>query len=202
MHRPIVALNLPRAMKDVIAYAKSVAIAFTGNPYLPSPPISIAKLVADVQALDDAETLVLTRTKGAAEARDARFVEVRTDLQVLRAYVQQVVDAVSAEQALVIIATAGMSVKPVGSRTRPTLTARHGTTSGSVLLIAKSAGDHARYEWQRSIDGETWIDLSPTLHADTSLSGLAVGTRAFFRVRVQDRVALEDWSEVVTLVVN
>jgi hypothetical protein len=190
MGRPVVVLNLPRSMKAVIAYARSVAIALTGNPYLPSPPISIAKLQADALALEDAETFALTRTKGAAEARDARFVDVRTDLQVLRAYVQQVADLAPEAEALVIIASAGMSVKDVGSHARPTLSARQGSTSGSVRLVAKSAGDHAKYEWQHSIDGETWIDVTPTLQAETRLSGLVVGTRTFFRVRVQDRDGL------------
>jgi hypothetical protein len=88
MHRPVVALNLPRTPKDAIVYAKSVAIAFTGNPYLPSPP------------------------------------------------------------------------------------------------------------------GETWIDLPPTLQANTSLSGLALGTRTFFRLRVQGKDGLGDWSEVVSLIVT
>jgi hypothetical protein len=60
-----------------------------------------------------------------------------------------------------------------GSSERTLRGAQAGPGSGSVIVVAKAAGDRATYEWQYSRDlGEPWIDVSPTRQAKKVLDEL------------------------------
>jgi hypothetical protein len=200
MNRPLVALHVPRRIGAILTFAKSVAAAMTNNPALPSPTFPIATLQADLLALDTANALVLTRTKGAAEARDDKLAVVRADLDYLRAYVQQVADA-NPTEAEAIIERAGMSVQKPSVHTKGELVAKQGAVSGSVRLVAKSAGDRASYDWQYGTDAKSWTVALPTLQAKTDIEGLTPATLYYFRVRSLTKAGVGDFSQVVSLVV-
>ena len=69
---------------------KGILTAVTSNKTLfPTPNPPLATFSTDIDAFDKAETAVKSRTKGAAQDRDAKLTVVVTDLNVLRAYVQQ-----------------------------------------------------------------------------------------------------------------
>jgi hypothetical protein len=200
MNRSIVALHVPRRIGAVITFAKSVAAAMTDNPALPSPTFPIATLQTDLLALDAAEALVLTRAKGTAESRDDKLAAVRADLDSLRAYVQQVANANPAE-AEAIIERAGMSVQKPSVHTKGELVAKQGSVSGSVRLVAKSAGDRASYDWQYGTDAKNWTAALPTLQAKTDIEGLVPATLYYFRVRPLTKAGVGDFSQVVSLIV-
>ena len=191
MNRPIVALHIPRRIGATITFAKSVAAALTDNPALPSPTFPIATLQTDLLALDAAEALVLTRTRGTAESRDDKLAAVRVDLDSLRAYVQQVADA----------NPAGMSVQKPGVHTKGEFVAKQGSVSGSVHLVAKAAGDRASYDWQYGTDAKSWTVAPPTLQAKTDIQGLVPATLYYFRVRSLTKAGLGDFSQVGSLIV-
>jgi hypothetical protein len=201
MTRFVVALNLTRRIPQDLVFAQSVANAMKGNAYFPSPEPSIATLEADIAALAAAEPEALTRGKGAREARDARYVVVRDDLQSLRIYVQIIANQVPNEGPA-IIESAGMFVKRVGHFMKPILEARMGLPSGVVLLIALAQGDRVAYKWQYSLDQTTWVDLPDTLQAKTTVSGLPENTMVFFRLQCLTKDGLGDFSDVVAFFVR
>jgi hypothetical protein len=201
MQRAIVALKIPRRNNDRIHYARSVAAAMTGNPHFPSPTPTIADFESRIDAAAEAQAHVLIGPVGTASRRDARLMAVQGDLERLRVYVQSVADATFAE-APAIIASAGMSVKRPGLHDKQPLAVKAGPTTGSVVVVAKAAGDRATYEWQYARAGEPWIDLEPTRQAKKVLGGL-VAVRVYqFRVRSITRAGRSDFGQVVSVLVE
>jgi hypothetical protein len=76
-----------------------------------------------------------------------------------------------------IIATAGMSEKDARGPGRADFAVLQGKVSGTVILLARSIGRKATYEWHDTIDGKHWTRVEPTHDAETTLSGLTRGTR-------------------------
>jgi hypothetical protein len=200
--RPLVALKLPTKVKSIVATAQNIATAMTNNPSFPTPNPPLATLLADITALNTAEAAVLSRTKSAAETRNAKLVIVRNDLENLKAYVQSIAGAGTPENAQAVIASAGMAVRKITAHDKAALEARQGSVSGTVNLIAKAAGRTAAYDWQYSTDQKTWTTAPMTLQAKTGVSGLTVGTMYYFRVQAVTRTGAENWSQIVSLLVK
>ena len=202
MARSIAVLKLSHKVKNVITFAQSVATAMTGNASFPSPTPTLATLEADIAALNTAETAVLARSKGAAEARNAKFAVLRADLETLRTYVQAVADAANPSNAAAIVEGAGLSVRKVTRHDKPALAAEQGSVSGSVNLVMKSAGRKAAYNWQYSTDQKTWTSLPQTLKAKTGAIGLTTATVYYFRSAAQTEDAAGEFGQVVSLLVK
>jgi hypothetical protein len=64
-------------------------------------------------------------------------------------------------------------------------------------IVAKSAGHRSAYEWQYSLDPETWTAMPVTLQAKTDVSGLTSGTTYAFRFRPVLKTGEATWSQVV-----
>jgi|HubBroStandDraft_1064217.scaffolds.fasta_scaffold252951_2 hypothetical protein len=200
--KAVAVLNLPKPANKVSGFARSIVNAMTTNQAtFPSPSPSLAVLAADIAALEAADAVVLSRTKGAREERDAKLAVVHSLLLRLKAYVQELADQ-NPSEAAALIETAGMSMKRPSLRNKVPFAVADGLVSGSVRLIAKSAGDRAAYEWQMSTDGTTWTFVRLTLQASTLVSGLTPGRTYSFRMRVQTKDGLGDWSQVVSILVR
>jgi hypothetical protein len=199
---PIVVLKLPAQVKGVIALAQNVATAMTNNPSFPAPNPPLATLLSDIAALNAAESAVLSRAKGAVETRNVKLAAVRADLQSLKGYVQSVAGVGTSATAQEVIASAGMAVRKVPTHDKPALAAKQGSVSGTINLVAKAAGRTAAYEWQYSLDQKTWTTLPITVKAKTGVSGLTVATTYYFRVQVVTSAGVENWSQVVSALVN
>jgi hypothetical protein len=200
--RPQVALKLPTKIKGVISFAENVANAMNNNPAFPTPNPSIATVLADIAALNTAETAVLSRTKGAVETRNAKLAVVHTDLESLKTYVQNVAGQGALANAPAVIEAAGMTSRKVTARDKAALAAKQGSVSGTVNLVAKAAGHTAAYDWQYSTDQKTWTTAPMTLQAKTGISGLTAGTTYYFRVQSLIRTGAENWSQIVSLMVK
>ena len=50
-----VVLHLPKPVPEVLAYAKQIVQAMTGNPYFPAPTPTLPVVTASIAALDAAE---------------------------------------------------------------------------------------------------------------------------------------------------
>jgi hypothetical protein len=200
MQRAIVVFKIPRRNNDRINYARAVAAAMTADPHLPSPTPTLADFEAHINAAAAASAFVLIGPIGSAAQRDARFAAVQSDLEQLRAYVQRIADA-SPGQARAIIESAGMSVKRPGLHDKQALTLKAGLVSGSVVVVAKAAGDRATYEWQYSRVGEPWIDVAPTRQATKVLDGLVPAAVYQFRVRAVTHAGRSDFGDSVSFMV-
>jgi len=200
--RSMVVLKLSPRVKNVIAFAQNVASAISGNPHFPSPTPTLATFQADVAALNMAETAVLSRTKGAVEARNAKLAIVRTDLENLKTYVQSVAAVASPSDADAMIESAGMTIRKVTLHDKPAVAAKQGSVTGTVNLAAKAAAKKAAYTWQYSTDQKTWTTVPQTMQSKTGISGLVGGTTYYFRFQSVTKAGVGDWSQTVALMVK
>jgi hypothetical protein len=202
LYRAIAVLALLSGrVEDFITYVRSVVQKMTGNANFPSPNPTLAAVTTAVDALDAAQVKARGRIPGAAAARDAQFQVVRTLLEYLKRYVQQVADANPA-LARNIILGAGFGVKKdppprlFGFRAEP------GDTSGSVQLVAPAAGPASSYHWGMSTDGKSFTMLPSTVQASTMVYNLTPGTTYWFRYRPVTRKGEGDWSQIFSLIVK
>jgi hypothetical protein len=202
--RPIAVLKLSRKVKTLITFAESVASAMAANPTsFPSPNPTLAIFQADIAALNAAETAVVARTKGAAGTRNAKLAVVRADLESLKTYVQNTVDAGNPASAESIIGNAGLAIRKVTLHDKPTLGVQQGSVSGSAILSAKSAGKKAAYNWRYSLDQKTWTSLPQTLVSKTGVSGLTAAMTYYFQFETQTtKGGVGEWGQVVSFLVK
>jgi hypothetical protein len=199
--RTRIALNLPETPKGVLYFAKSVAAALgKKSGFTPTRP-SLAGFNAHIAVFEKAEAAVLARTAGNAKKRDAACFVVRGDLQLLARQVETASDG-PAVDAVAFIETCGFTVAKVGTKNTPELRVLRDRGGGRVELAAKSQGRNAHYHWQYSLDGKRWIDATPTTRCRTTLTGLTVGTRYFFRFRCRTPKGLGDFSQVISHIVG
>ena len=194
-------LALPKRTSALIAYAAGVVNRMKGNPAFPNPTLPLAMVSAAIDDLRDAEKAAMTRTIGAATARDTRRGALVAMLQLLRLYVQSVADQ-SRDRAPAVIQSAGMMVKKPAARPRRAFGARRGAVPGTVRIVAPTAADRASYDWQYSTDGATWLDLPSTLRATTTMKHPSPGTTLHVRYRALTRAGHTAWSSPVTLPVS
>jgi len=200
--KTIAVLKLAQSPQTASAQAKAILSGLENNPSIfvtPNPPL--ATLKADIAALDSAETDALKRTKGAAEARNAKLAVVIQDLHDARAYVNKIASA-DPVNAAAIITAAGLFVKKPAVKSKQLLAAKQGPSTGIVLLEAKAVARRAAYFWQWSLDQKSWTDLPPTLVSHTTVINLAPAVLTYFRVRGQSTASHGDWSDVASLIVH
>ncbi len=204
IRREVVVLNLPQSVPQLSSKGKNVVQSMTGNTYCPLPfPSNVPALptvTADINALDAAESLALTKVKGSVEARDAKKEIVIKDLRAYQAYVQIIADN-NPVNALAIIRSAGMDVKQAGSHSKTDFEVLHGNVSGSANLVVKAIARRASYKWQMSTDGKTWTDLPVTLTSKTTVTGLTPGLTYYFRYNGVTKNGEGSWSQVVSIVI-
>jgi hypothetical protein len=190
------------SVHDLMGKTSAIVAAMTGNAWFPSPSPTLATVTTDSSALASAQTVALTKAKGAAAERNAKLAIVVSDLKLLAAYVQAVADGDLAN-AISIIESAGMSVmKPKKVSPKQDLALRHGVVSGVVLVFAKAQGPRTSYEWQWSTDGKTWTALPTTIQAHTSITGLTPGATIYVRHAVITKTGVGDFGQVVSMMVQ
>jgi hypothetical protein len=202
--KAIAVLKMSTKVKSLITFAQAVATNLANNTTtFPSPIPTLATFQADIAALVTAETAALARAKGAAAVRNGKLSVVRADLEALKTYVQNVVNSSNPADGDSIIGSAGMAIRKVTLHDKPDLAVKQGSVSGTVTLVAKSAGIKACYNWQYSTDQKTWTTLPQTLKAKTGIAGLTSATTYYFRVQaLTPKGGESDWGQVVYLLVN
>jgi hypothetical protein len=201
-HRSIVSLKLPRAPTLLTAFATGVVKSMTGNPLFPSPVPTLAAVTQATSELTAAEPAALSRIKGAVTTRNEKRTTLVALLLQLKAYVQAVADA-NVENGASIIQSAGLGVRKTTARKPRVFDALPGAVSGTVTLVAQSAGPRSSYEWDYSLDGgKTWVSGPVTLQAKATILGLTPGVMAQFRYRPVTKAGQGDWSQTVVLLVK
>jgi hypothetical protein len=190
-----------------LACCKAMYAAMTAHKddYTASP-VSMATLLAQIQAVDTAQQGVRNRIVTAAarnQVRDTLFITAET----LRVFVQSLCD-VSPEQAITLAQNAGMKTAAVPVRSKPVLGLKQGAHSGIVLLSAnatllrKNKG-RMFFNWSYSADGgKTWILVPATPSSRTTITGLQALATYDFRVSVTDKTGQAEWSQSVSFLVH
>jgi hypothetical protein len=173
----------------------------TDNPEFPDPSPSLETVTAATDAVEAASASVLTRRKGAREARDAKVAALRDQLRHLQAYVQEVADGDPAMGASIIEA-AGMTPKRPSLRNKQPFAVTDGAVSGSVRLVARAQGDRIAYAWFQSLDQKTWTNIRQTIQANTVVTDLTPGLLYFFQLRTTTLHGPGWVSDVVSLLVR
>jgi len=201
-NRVLVALKIPAVVATLIALAQAIVQAMTNSKTtFPSPVPPLAQVTSDIAALVVAETATKARTKGMVPVRDDKRKTLINDLHQLEAYVQQLANALTPEQAVALILSAGMSVRKKGSHNKSDLVAKP-HASGSVQLVAKAIKGSRSYEWQFSTDGKSWTTAPPSTQAKTIVSNLQSGVVTYFRHRPVSKTGAGEWSQAVTTLVG
>jgi hypothetical protein len=202
IYRAVGALNLSEVVPVMSKQSKSIVQSMTNNPFFTNPINPLLATVSNhLGDLDDAEAKVELGGKSATSARNLAKKTVKRDMQQLLGFVQATADA-DPDQAEAIIRSAGMSVKRITVRQKNKDEARQGDVSGTVILIAMFAGRRALYQWQWSSDQKTWTNLPTTFITRTGMSGLTPGMTYAFRYQVDTRAGLNDWSQIVSILVK
>ncbi|MBK5286207.1 MAG: hypothetical protein JJE25_12480, partial [Bacteroidia bacterium] len=204
--RPVAVLHLRKLGRigDFIVKVRTIALDIGNNSgFFPLPEPSLSTVSTDLGKLENAETLAKTRVIGSAAARDVEYDTVLDDIHSLQHYVQSQADNAPDEKtAIAIINASGFSLRLNGIHIKPPLAVKPGKATGEIILRAKSAGKRASYNWQMSTDGMTWTQLPSTLKAKTTVSGLAVDVRTFFRFRAILSSGILNWSASVSIIVQ
>jgi hypothetical protein len=197
----------------VQARAQTILDSMTANAAMfVSPTITMAAFLALIAALAVAQQQATgTKAKGSATLRNTRRDAVWTAMEMLRAYVQSLCDAMSADAATATIEAAGMLVAATAVHHKDVLTAKLTTTPGVVHLDANAsllagpafASKKVIFHWQWSVDaGETWHDVRSTAYANTDVVGLGLMSTYSFRACVNIGKVAGAWSQAVTLLVH
>jgi hypothetical protein len=200
--RALVALNLPKPVPALITYAQRITTAMTGNPNFTTPSPTLAAVTAAISTLQTAQAGALSRLKGAVTTRNEARAALVVLLQQLRAYIQTTADA-NVENGASIIQSAAVDVRKTPVHVPRIFTAKAATVSGSVKVVAPSAGTRSSYEWEYSTNGGTsWVTAPVTLQAKTTIAGLTPGATVLFRYRPVIKTGEENWSQAVSLIVK
>jgi hypothetical protein len=171
----------------------------------PTPVPTLVILLAQIAALDLAQRAVGPGNKAATAARNVARELLWASLESLRSYVQFTADT-STDNPVLVIKSSGFNVALPPSVAKPVLAAKLPGLPGVVNLTANAkvlaAGSTKRptYNWQYSLDGgHTWVTVSGTPRARTTITGLPPLTACSFRVSVTLGTTVEPWSQVVTI---
>ncbi|HKR04521.1 MAG TPA: hypothetical protein VJY62_07780 [Bacteroidia bacterium] len=203
--RPIALLALSRFRKigNFILMVRTVILNITNHTgFFATPAPPLATVITDTNDLEAAEAIAKTHVTGSAAARDLQYDIVLNDMYGLQGYVQNLADLAADEAtAIAIINASGFGLRNHGVRVKPLLSVKHGDEEGAVKLFSKAAGKRASYEWGQSPDGIAWTDLPVTLQAKTTVTGLTVGSKMYYRVRPVLKDGAGFWSPVVSIIV-
>jgi hypothetical protein len=196
-------LDFPTDIDDFITYANGIYGSMNGSTFFTALAAKLATLLTNIGNLTTAHNGTKTNPPTFTTAdRDGRLLIVQNNLRSLQMDVQEIADATPAD-AEEIITAAGMKVKKFGAINKQDFVAKDGSVSGTVKLVAKGIGKaHAAHDWAVSLDGNNWSPVTPTLQADTVISGLTPGSILDFRHRNILKEGPTDWLEVNDFVVR
>jgi hypothetical protein len=202
MNKTLAALRLPTQVPALLSVAQAIVDAMSISPSFPAPTPPLGPVQSAIKGLHDAQVATLTRTRGTVAVRDRKLAVLVALLLRLKGYVQGVADE-DPEHAAAIIESAGMHVKRSAAPTKPGFDVKAGRVSGSVRLVARSAGDRAAYLWEWSADGgNTWCRAPQTVQARTVIPGLPSASTCWFRYRAVTTTGETDWSESRSFVIR
>jgi hypothetical protein len=202
-----VVLKLARSVPKLIAQSNSIVASIGAHATIfATPNPSLATITSATEALAQAHTVALNKTKGAVAARLVKENALRNLLKALAAYVQILVNAAATpEEAAAIVEAAGMSGKAHTTYVKLPLTAEQGAKACSVDLEAKAGDGHGRcfYGWRWSVDGgKTYGAGTTTNHAHATVEDLPPLVTVLFQVQITTSDIAGAWSNPVPFLIQ
>lgn len=191
-------LPIPKKIIRTRFFVTSMA----GNPNFTAPSPTLASITIAVNALETASVAALGG--GADDTANRHSKEAALDLLLksLGAYVEGVANTTPAN-ADAIIFSAGMDVKRKGGRTAHEFAVKVTGNPGEVKLTDRGVKRGA-HEFQMSTDPNTeasWARIYAGTKGTFTKTGLASGTRYYFRSLVIDKHGTGPWSSVLNTIV-
>lgn len=200
-HVPQLKLALEVKILALIAQALRIVAAMTKNVAIfPTPNPTLSAISDAIVALEQAQTLALTRAAGAVTARALKETALRNLLKLLGAYVQSVANN-SPSEAANIFAAAGWTEKTIGKHVKLPLAVTQGAM-GTAHLVATAAPKHQKafYGWRYTTDGgKSYVTAPGTNDAKTVITGLPPGVLVGFQYNMTIKNVTGEWSQTVTL---
>ena len=201
-HIYVAVAKLPTTGQGLTTFCHALLAGLTGNAHVPNPNPSLAVFTDLATKYDTAQTATKTRAAGTVGVRNAAKTALKAGIRATVASVQQAADG-DPENAEAIITSTSLSVRKTAVRIKAPFAVKQGTVSGSIILTVRSAGKHASYDWEMSIDGaKTWTALSSTTQTKTTVTALPVGTNVMFRFRSLTPKGQGDWSQPLGILVK
>ncbi|HEX7414892.1 MAG TPA: hypothetical protein VF411_12685 [Bacteroidia bacterium] len=199
----IAVIKMPRKIGDIIIRLQETVSKLTNNTYFPTGWIATtltqAQFTLDVNAYITQVTNVKNRVAGAVGLRNAAWITLKADFQLILAMVQSKANA-NESIATAIINSVGFFVRTSKARVKQTNDAINTQVLGTVLLTADAPGHH---EWQQSKDMVTIIPLPGTNTYKTYVHNLNTGDVWYFRNhKVNTKKITYNWSPWVKLMVG
>ncbi|MFI5150298.1 MAG: fibronectin type III domain-containing protein [Bacteroidia bacterium] len=199
-----VALFLNRkSIPQLIADAKHYVTQMTGNVNFPAPNPPLADITTEINTLDAAYNLSLTRARGSVAAMHTEATILRHSLKALGAYVELQANK-DPENAAVIIEGAGMTVKKTSTRPPRVFSAKQGAVFGTVKLDSKAV-KRGSYIYQLSTkpdDPTSWTEVYQGTRVKFTTKVLSRGTTYYFRTATIDKNGKSDWSDTISIMAN
>jgi hypothetical protein len=192
-------LSTPQLISNARLYLQKIS----GNVYFPAPSPSISEVSTQLNVLETAYTVSLSRAKGAVSEMHVERKSLEILLKGLGIYVETIAnkDPDNAEQ---IINSSGMPIKRPNTHLPKTFTARLTGTPGEVKLNSKRVNQSSCYMYAITTNpaSETaWEELTPSTNVKKYINGLIPSTRYYFRMRVSTSGVIGAWSEAIDVLV-
>jgi len=204
-HRFKVKMGLFRkSVSELLSYGSSVVAHMQGNGFLLSPHPSLPDISSALAALQSASD----KANGGGEEQtsrmhDNRFIVIDL-LTECGHYVEDVAnEPMNVDLETTIIESAGMRVRAFTPNQRRVFAAKRGKLSGMVRLVAGSVRQ-GFHEWAYTAtpeDPTSWVELTSTVKASTTVIGLTSLVNYAFRHREILREGPQPWDDMVSLIV-
>ena len=202
MRKVVVVLKLASlSIPEKIEKARFIVTSMTGNVNFTTPNPILATITTMVNALETAA--IAAEGGGVDETANMHAKEFMLDLtlKLEAAYVEGIANAtpLSAEA---IALSSGMEVKKAGVRTAREFHLEATGNPGEVKLATKFE-KRATFIFQMSTNPSSeisWATIGQSTRAKMVKSGLASGTRYYFRTAVIDKNGQNPWSDVKNMI--
>ena len=91
---------------------------------------------------------------------------------------------------IAILESGGFSIKQVGGKGKNKFTVANTDISGTVALTGPTKKGRIGHDWWISLDGITFVRLTPSINAEISVSGLVSGKKYWFQHQMFDKTGL------------
>jgi hypothetical protein len=167
----------------------------------PSLPIAIAAFLLLLQSAATAHSLVGTRTKGLATARNAKIDVLWTAMNSIKTYVQGISDTLDPIAAAALIESAGLLIAKKGGHQKLLLAAAYIPATGIVhlavnvkMILGQRPTKKTTFTWSWSTDGgKSWFSGVTTAYAVAEVPALPPGTY-LFRVQATHGKVVGEWT--------
>lgn len=191
-----------RSVGQYILDCRVIVERMTDNASFESPTPPLAQVTKHIDDLAEDAKLACSGGPGAVAQRDVSLEQVRIDMRMLKAYVQNVADTLGTDRTPATILSSGFTVGKRGGSPKAPLGAKHGVAPGSVVLTVKAIRGPVMYRWQASTDQETWLDLPETFDSTHIVEGFTSATLYYFRMRTVTRRGVSAWSPTISMIMH